>query len=225
MPGLINKNWSPWPQLTFATAKGVQSGNEEYTKAILRTYGAEALKRSWIQVCKRLKSVTDRIVLHGNSVLPELGLEDFLNADAETKNILKDTGCFIVRQVVTEQQATKWYHELKGYVENNKAQITGIWIVHLVDVSSLTISRVVQACQPRTHSCSMSTIRQSNKLLALIQTALRSNGQSTVYGMIVANSRTTSKNPSPMPTAFASALRIPSSMHYLHTLVGVSLYN
>ncbi|KAG9673375.1 DUF1479-domain-containing protein, partial [Aureobasidium melanogenum] len=126
MPEPINTKWSPWPQLTLATAKGVQPGTEEYTKAILHTYGAEALKRSWVQVCQRLQSVTERIALHSDSVIPELGLEDFLTADASTKCMLKDTGCFIVRQVVPEQQATEWYHELKGYVEDNRAQITGM---------------------------------------------------------------------------------------------------
>ena len=126
MPGLVNTKWSPWPQLTLATAKGVQPGTEAYTKAILDTYGAEGLKRSWIQVCQRLQSVTDRIALQGNTVIPQLGLEDFLTAGASTKNILRDTGCFVVRQVVPEQQATDWYHELKGYVEDNKSQITGM---------------------------------------------------------------------------------------------------
>jgi len=126
MPGRVDNKWSPWPQLTLATAKGVQPGTEEYTKAILSTYGAEALKKSWIQVCERLKSVTDSIASQGNSVIPQLGLEDFLTANDSTKDKLKDTGCFIVRQVVSEQQATDWYHELKGYVEDNKAHITGM---------------------------------------------------------------------------------------------------
>jgi hypothetical protein len=125
MPGRIDTKWSPWPQLTLVTAKGVQPGTEEYTKAILSTYGGEALKTSWIQVCKRLESITDNIASQGNSVIPELGLEEFLSADRGTKDKLKDIGCFIVRQVVSEQQATEWYHELKGYVEDNKAQITG----------------------------------------------------------------------------------------------------
>jgi hypothetical protein len=126
MPGRIDTKWSPWPQLTLATAKGVQPGTEEYTKAILSTYGAEALKTSWIQVCKRLESITDNIASQGNLVIPELGLKDFLTANGDTKEKLKDTGCFIVRQVVSEQQATEWYHELKGYVEYNKARITGM---------------------------------------------------------------------------------------------------
>lgn len=126
MPGRLDDKWSPWPQLTLATAKGVQPGTEEYTKAILSTYGAEALKRSWIQVCKRLEFITDNIASQGNSVIPQLGLNDFLTADVATREKLKDMGCFIVRHVISEQQATDWYHELKGYVEDNKAQITGM---------------------------------------------------------------------------------------------------
>jgi hypothetical protein len=132
MPGRIDSKWLPWPQLTLATAKGVQPGTEEYTKAILSTYGAEALKKSWIQVCKRLESITDDIASQGNSVIPQLGLEDFLAADIDMKNKLKDTGCFIVRQVVSEQHATDWYHELKGYVEDNKTLITGTYFISFV---------------------------------------------------------------------------------------------
>jgi hypothetical protein len=127
MPGRIDARWSPWPQLTLATAKGVQPGTEEYTETILSTYGSEALKTSWIQVCKRLEYITDNIASQGNSVIPQLGLEDFLTAAVGTKHKLKDIGCFIVRQVVSEQQATEWYHELKGYVNDNEAQITGMY--------------------------------------------------------------------------------------------------
>jgi hypothetical protein len=118
MPGRIDARWSPWPQLTLATAKGVQPGTEEYTETILSTYGSEALKTSWIP---------DNIASQGNSVIPQLGLEDFLTAAVGTKHKLKDIGCFIVRQVVSEQQATEWYHELKGYVNDNEAQITGMY--------------------------------------------------------------------------------------------------
>jgi hypothetical protein len=132
MPGRIDSKWSPWPQLTLATAKGVQPGTEEYTKAILSTYGADALKTSWIQVCKRLESITDNIASQGNLVIPQLGLEEFLAADVDTKNKLKDIGCFIVRQVVSEKQATDWYHELKGYVEENKTHITGTYSISFV---------------------------------------------------------------------------------------------
>ncbi|TIA71341.1 DUF1479-domain-containing protein [Aureobasidium pullulans] len=131
MPGAVDNTWSPWPQLTLATAKGVQAGTNEYTEAIYSKYGAEALKSSWVQVCKRLESITENIASQGNSVIPELDLEDFLSTDMETKHKLKDIGCFIVRHVVSEEQATDWYNELKNYVKDNQAQIT-VFISNLI---------------------------------------------------------------------------------------------
>jgi hypothetical protein len=222
MPGRIDTRWSPWPQLTLATAKGVQPGTEEYTKALLSTYGAEALKTSWIQVCKRLESITDKITSQGNSVIPQLGLEDFLTADEGTKDKLKDIGCFIVRQVVSEQQATEWYHELKEYVGDNKAQVTGLYLVCVFYTSHLTSSRTVQACQPRAHSCSTSTIRQSSKQHALIQTAWPSRELSIVYGRMRVTNNRSSTNLSPTPMASVFDPKIQSSTPYLHISVSVS---
>lgn len=219
MPGRTDDKWSPWPQLTLATAKGVQPGTEEYTKAILSTYGAEALKKSWIEVCIKLKSVTDKIASQRNSVIPQLGMEDFLTADVTTRDKLKDTGCFIVRQVVSEQQATDWYHELKGYVEDNKTQITGMSFDSFVCSSYLTFHCGVQACQPTTHSCSVSIIRQCSKQLALIQTAWPSSAPSIVYGMmkVIKTMSSTSLSLTPMASAFD--LRILCSMLYPHISV------
>lgn len=222
MPGCVDNKWSPWPQLTLATAKGVQPGTEEYTKAIFSTYGAEALKKSWIQVCNRLKYVTDNIASHGNSVIPQLGLEDFLAANDSTKDKLKDTGCFIVRQVVSEQQATDWYHELKGYVEDNKAHITGVSSGYIFHTLYLTLFCVVQACQPKPRSCSTCTIRRCSKQLALTQTVWPSRRLSIAYGMMAVTKKTSSMNLFPMPMAFAFGLRIPSSMHCPHILVSDS---
>ena len=222
MPGRADDKWSPWPQLTLATAKGVQPGTEECTKIILSTYGAEALKKSWIEVCKRLESVTDGIASQGNSVIPQLGLEEFLAADVATRDTLKNTGCFIVRQVVSEQQATDWYHELKGYVEDNKAQITGMSSDFFVFTPCLILSCVTQACQPRIRSCSTSTTRQYSKQLALIQTVWPSRGPSTVYGMMRVIQKAISRSHSPMPMASVFGPRILCSTHFLHTSVSNS---
>jgi len=222
MLGRVDDRWSPWPQLTLATAKGVQPGTEEYTKAILSTYGAEALRKSWIQVCERLRTVTDNIASQGSSVIPQLGLEDFLTADGSTRDKLKDTGCFIVRQVVSEQQATDWYHELKGYVEDNKAHITGVSSDYIFHTLYLTLFCVVQVCQPKTRSCSTCTIRRCSKQLALAQTVWPSRRLSIAYGMMTVTKKTSSMNLFPMPMAFAFDLKTLSSMHCLHISVSDS---
>jgi hypothetical protein len=43
------------------------------------------------------------------------------------KEELKTVGCFVVRGVVSKNEATEWYHQLKGYVAGNKESVTGSW--------------------------------------------------------------------------------------------------
>lgn len=119
-------NWSPWPQLTLATARGHVAGNDEYIKAIVSEYGADSLKKSWVEVCDRLADITQNIQEKGNKVIPDLTLDEFLSASEDDKKKLKDVGCFVIRGVVSEGQADQWYRDLKGYVEENRELVTGM---------------------------------------------------------------------------------------------------
>ncbi|KAH8656648.1 hypothetical protein BGZ60DRAFT_417436 [Tricladium varicosporioides] len=127
MPGRIEKKWSPWPQLMFHPQMLEKRGEGEvYEKMILEQYGAEALKKSWIETCKALEQVTDEISEKGTSIIPIMNLEEFMAASTSRKEELKDRGCFVVRGVVPKDEATRWYHDLKDYVTDNKDSITGM---------------------------------------------------------------------------------------------------
>jgi hypothetical protein len=127
MPGrTIPSRWPPWPQLLFNPYKHESKAeDEQYQKLIGSQYGSEALRQSWIETCKGLEAITENIIVNGNSVIPILELDEILEADDAVKDKLRAIGCFVVREAVPRTQATEWYHELKGYVEDNKGSITG----------------------------------------------------------------------------------------------------
>ncbi|KAF4629193.1 hypothetical protein G7Y89_g8961 [Cudoniella acicularis] len=127
MPGRVGARWPPWPQLLFHPKMlEKREDGEEYEKMILEEYGAEALKKSWVETCKELEKVTEDISINGTSVIPVLEFEEFFIASESKKEELKERGCFVVRGAVPKGEATKWYHDLKGYVADNKESVTGM---------------------------------------------------------------------------------------------------
>jgi hypothetical protein len=173
MPGRITSSrWPPWPQLIFNPFKHEpKPEDEQYQKLIGTQYGSEALRRSWIETCKELNTITENIVANGNSVIPILELDEILDASESVRDRLRAIGCFVVRGAVPRTQATEWYHELKGYVEDNKGSITGMHS-SLQDIATVSIGLTSrQACPLRDRSCTMSTTLQHNKLPDLIPIA------------------------------------------------------
>ena len=126
MPGRLTTCWPPWPQF-IQEKSDTNPKNAHYKQAIIAKHGAESLRKSWIDTCKQLETVTDDIISKGTAIIPDLSLEEFLSASPENKENLKQVGCFVVRGVAEKEEATKWYNDLKGYVEENRESITGLW--------------------------------------------------------------------------------------------------
>ncbi|KAK5193717.1 hypothetical protein LTR99_006054 [Exophiala xenobiotica] len=121
MPGRL-LSWPDWPEFTPSKA---EPGDDlvGYKKAIVDKYGKDALVQSWLRTCKELESVTDSIAELGSSAIPEIQFQDFFAQTPEQKTKLKDTGCFVVRNVFSEAQADKWFQNLKEYVAANRSSI------------------------------------------------------------------------------------------------------
>jgi len=98
----------------------------ELKKAIASKYGEEAITKAWLRVCKELESVTDRISSEGSAVIPDVQFDDLFDLSPEKKKELMDTGCFVVRNLVSQEQAGEWFRDLKSYVAKNKADVKGI---------------------------------------------------------------------------------------------------
>jgi hypothetical protein len=117
--------WPPWP--LFSVEKGENKPeNVTYKRIIVEKYGAESIRRSWLQTCASLQQVTAEIEAKKTDIIPVLTFNEILNASEEKKEELKSLGCFVVRGVVPREEATRWYWDLKGYVEDNKKSITGL---------------------------------------------------------------------------------------------------
>ena len=123
MPSTV-KSWPPWPQ--FIEAEGEKRPrNAQYKQEIVREYGADSIRRSWIQTCQTLGNLASEINRNGRTMIPTLSLEDFLDATDEKNEELKEVGCFVIRGVIPKPDATAWVHSLKEYVADNKEVITG----------------------------------------------------------------------------------------------------
>jgi ABC-type Fe3+-hydroxamate transport system substrate-binding protein len=120
----VLKQWPNWPE--FTKEKG-ETGDDlvEYKRAIVSKYGKDSLVRSWLRTCKEFESITENIAAVGSEAIPEVQFDELFTLASERKQELKDTGCFVVRQVVSQDQANKWFEDLKAYVAKNRASIKG----------------------------------------------------------------------------------------------------
>ncbi|KAI1615027.1 hypothetical protein EDD37DRAFT_398968 [Exophiala viscosa] len=137
MPGRLI-SWPEWPEFTPTKAEG---GDDliGYKKAIVDKYGKDAIVQSWLKVCKELESVTDNIASQGSAAIPELQFDDLFSLSPEKKTQLKNTGCFVVRNVFSKEQADQWFSDLKEYVAANRSSIKG-WPVETPFILNLYYS-------------------------------------------------------------------------------------
>jgi hypothetical protein len=125
MPGALQK-WPAWREFTAAEGEADPTGEFiQYKKDVVLKYGKEAIRKSWLKVCKELETVTDDIAEKGTAAIPEVQYEDLFDLSYDKKQKLKNTGCFVVRGVVSEYLATTWFNDLKTYVADNRPNISG----------------------------------------------------------------------------------------------------
>lgn len=120
-----SREWPAWPEYTEQSG---EKGEDliSYKQAVMDKYGKESLISSWLQVCKELAALTDRIVTVGSEAIPSVQFEDLFKLDHSGKQVLKDVGCFVVRNVVAPEKATEWFDDLKLYVAKNRSSIGGV---------------------------------------------------------------------------------------------------
>ena len=157
MPGKLLQ-WPEWPEYTFAKAEK-NDDLLQYKKEIIAQYGEDALRKSWLNVCEKLAKITDDLAEKGTSVIPEVNFEDLSNLSEEQKQHFKDIGCFVVRDVISDEQTTKWFLDLKKYVADNRDQISG-WPAATPFVNNLYFSPTQLAL--RSHPNQIATARALN---------------------------------------------------------------
>lgn len=118
------EEWPDWPEMRRETGE-LDPENIKIKKEIEATYGEAALRKSWLAVCDRLKSLTDEITTKRTSAIPELAYDDFFKLGEEEKQRLRDVGCFVIRGLVPEETANAWFEDLNTYLQENKGAVGG----------------------------------------------------------------------------------------------------
>lgn len=114
----------PWAQYTPETAEAdPQLANIK--NAIIAEYGQTALQTSWLKTCKALSSITAAIASKKTDAIPDLTFSSFCKLDETRKAALKEQGCFVIRDVIPRADASAWFDELKGFIDDNEGDILG----------------------------------------------------------------------------------------------------
>ncbi len=127
MPHFIEK-WPPWKEFGLAPEDNTQGA--EFAKAkgdIIAQYGEEALRRSWIKVCKDLETVTESLSTLGSASIPIFQMKEIRDhgLSEEQSRQLKSSGCCVVRGVIPEADATALFQDMKKLVAENPGRIMG----------------------------------------------------------------------------------------------------
>lgn len=115
----------PWQEYVREGAE-LHPDNIQVKRDILAEYGEDNIRRSWIEVCKKLEAVSEEIKTKGTSIIREFSYEEFFNMSEEEKEAVKESGCVVVRGTIPSELATEWFEWMKTYMEDNKGVITGM---------------------------------------------------------------------------------------------------
>ncbi|KAH9909951.1 hypothetical protein F4778DRAFT_789306 [Xylariomycetidae sp. FL2044] len=129
MPGVL-KSWPAWPEFGVQSKDTVQNPWYARSKAeIISEYGEEALRRAWVKTCKSLESLTEELSSLGPDAIPVFDMasinDNNQDLTEEQKAQMRRRGCCIVRGVLSEEEATSKYRELKDYIDQNEGRING----------------------------------------------------------------------------------------------------
>ncbi|KAK7418774.1 hypothetical protein QQX98_003792 [Neonectria punicea] len=129
MPGKL-LSWPAWQEFETPSKDVSPDTFTSSSKAkaeIIAQYGEEALRKSWLRVCKDLEVVTDRLSALGSKAVPVLDMKEIQDGDLSDarRSELKSSGCCIVRGVIESAEATSLFQDLKDFVAENKDSISG----------------------------------------------------------------------------------------------------
>ncbi|KAI1768609.1 DUF1479-domain-containing protein [Hypoxylon sp. FL1150] len=127
MPGVI-ENWPEWKEFGVAPEENTKGPDFAKAKAeIIAQYGEEALRQSWLRVCKNLETVTEKLSTLGSDSIPTFHMSEIRDhgLSDEQQAQLKSSGCCVVKDVIPEAEATSLFQDLKKMAADNKEKIPG----------------------------------------------------------------------------------------------------
>lgn len=127
MPGVV-ENWPAWKEFGVSPEENTRGPDFAKAKAeIIDQYGEEALRRSWLKVCKELETVTENLSTLGSDSIPIFQMKDIHDhgLSNEQRAQLKSSGCCVVRGVIPEAEAAALFQDMKNLVAENSRKIPG----------------------------------------------------------------------------------------------------
>lgn len=125
---MLTSNEYPATWIEYPEDDGSHASDPDYAaakKAVIEEFGEQALRESWLQVCKDLESVTKDIAARKSDAVPIFDgagiLSDGFSQDQQ--DAVKQRGCFIVRNVIPKEEIRDLYRGLRQYVGDNRSQI------------------------------------------------------------------------------------------------------
>ncbi|KAL1868347.1 hypothetical protein Plec18167_008272 [Paecilomyces lecythidis] len=163
MPAVI-KPWPAWHEFTEETKIYTQDPDFARIKQeVVSQYGKEAICESWLKTCRALEAVTEDIAAKEGDFIPVFEASYVINqgfTESETRRI-KEIGCLIVHQVISEDEAGYQYEKLQEYISNNQEHIRG-W--PLENPSMLRLYDSPTQIAIRTHPNHLQLQRKLNEL-------------------------------------------------------------
>ena len=162
MPHALD-TWPAWKEYGNGLDNSSDGSFADAKAEIIAQYGEEALRQSWLKVCKSLESVTERLARLRSDAVPILHMEELQGQgfSEEQRKQLKSSGCCIVRGVLTDDEAGSLFQDIKEFTGQNKGKIPG-WPAESVAIFNLYNSPTQIAI--RTHPNHMKLQRLLNSL-------------------------------------------------------------
>lgn len=113
-----------WPEYHRAEAE-LDPENIDVKKVIAAQYGEDALRRSWLAVCKELENSTQEMIDQGTNLIREFSYDEFFQMGDADKEEIKRRGCVVIRGTIPSETANGWFQDIKTYMKDNKGVITG----------------------------------------------------------------------------------------------------
>ncbi|KAF2636398.1 DUF1479-domain-containing protein [Massarina eburnea CBS 473.64] len=92
-------------------------------KSLVKSEHKDKVIESYKRLCKALETEADFIAQHGPSMVPEIDFQEVQKnggaLPADFKKLVKERGCVVLRNVVPEEQASKWEQELASYTQRH----------------------------------------------------------------------------------------------------------
>ena len=118
MPSRVPVWPSGWPSFTPKDNDPKDTYQLDLKREIIAEYGADAVKEAWIKTCNALRDVTPPISQQGPAAVPTFEYADVVNPEINASIIarMKAAGCFIIRGVIPNDEATAHFTDLQDFI-------------------------------------------------------------------------------------------------------------